>query len=290
MSAYYRDLDDPEALLATEREPITGRPLPKSRSKRDQPARPDPAATAPARRTGRWLVGAGVVIAVLALAGTVLALAGGGGGAGTAAAPTTMTTGAPAAGGIVSSAPPTTVRALPTTAAVVRRPTTTTATTAAVFDFPLGVEYVGGAFTECSAVCDTLMVVRLSCVSTGCSLADPDGTRTPGTGRWTYTARTGNDLCADLREWDITGIGTFVEPQLGYTVPTRVVGTLAETTTCDGVVEFRRVYAFDAVPRLAGAVDPDSAGEGEAPAPTGVAGGGSTGAARGGDISGGPVA
>ena len=72
MTRYFRKVADPQRLLARERAPVTGRRVPKVRSKRDQATQASTAATAGVPFAA---VVAGAVVAVLVAAGVVTAIA-----------------------------------------------------------------------------------------------------------------------------------------------------------------------------------------------------------------------
>lgn len=261
MTRYFRGVTDPQRLLARERAPVTGRRVPKMRSKRNQAAQVPTAATA-GLPVAAVVVGA--VIALLAVAGVVAAIATSSGSDEKAGpASVTVTEPAPTATAASPIASPGTTDAATST----EQPGTTVGITSTTSVVGPVVRLVSAAAATAATVIPTdpaatadyegplpVFNFAIDCTTDGCAFSmrafapgtvtDEGLTTVPATaGRFVITSKragtcttsTGNQLSRDVS----TVIDlTLSDSQLvnGVSVPLEIAGTLTTVTPDAGYV------------------------------------------------------
>ncbi len=261
MTRYFRKVADPQRLLARERAPVTGRRVPKVRSKRDQATQASTAATAGVPFAA---VVAGAVVAVLVAAGVVTAIAMSSGGD-DAAGQATVT--------VTKSAPPA-ATASPATSPITADSATSTALPSTTVGVTSTTSVVGPVVRLISAAAATGATViptdpaasatysgplpvfnfAIDCAPDGCNFSmrtfapgtvtDQGLTTVPATaGRFvitstrvaTCTTSGGNQLSRDVSSVvDLTLSGSQLVN--GVSVPQQISGTLTTVTPDAGYV------------------------------------------------------
>lgn len=267
MTRYFGKVADPQRLLARERAPVTGRRVPKVRSKQSQAT---PASTATTGGIPVAAVVAGAVVAVLAVAGVVAAIAKSSGSDGAAGQTTiTVTESAP-----VAPVAPTASAASPITSSVTAdaatstvQPSTTVGVTSTTSVLGPVVRLVSSAAATAATIIPTdpassatysgplpVFNFAIDCTADGCdfsmrafapgTVTDEGLTTVPATaGRFvitstraaTCTTSSGNQLSRDVASViDLTLLGSQLVN--GVSVPQQVTGTLSTVTPDAGYV------------------------------------------------------
>lgn len=261
MTRYFRKVIDPQRLLARERAPVTGRRVPKERSKRSQETQ---ASTGVSAGVPVAAVVAGAAVAVLAVVGVVAAIATSSG-SDDAAGPTTASVTEPAPTGTAAFP-----IASPITADVVTstdQPATTVGTTSTTTAVGPVVRLVSAAAATAATIIPTdpatsatysgplpVFNFAIDCVADGCNFSmrafapgtvtDEGLTTVPATaGRFvitstraaTCTTSSGSQLSRDVSSViDLTLSGSQLVN--GVPVPQQIAGTLTTVTPDAGYV------------------------------------------------------